>query len=437
MKRLLAFLLLTVLLLSCVSCASAPEESGTDTQSDTEGLFYSSDSDVETEPSTESEPVSSSASETDSAIPSTDPVSQATDSQTPNSQATDSDVVDSSTSTHEKITISTVTVPGYSEDAPSTSNTPPPDPIPNKLMAMTDQKNDEIIVVNLDSADITSGSAIVWRWSTSTKGDVTHANLCRSRLDDVRLRDSEAWGGKVVGLTSSSGMVALVKYPSGECLFSANMQGYGPHSIEILPNGVIAVAGSGNGNDAKAVVRLYSATSKNDTNFVELPLISAHGVLWDPENEVLWALGHTELNAYTVGGTRQKPTLTLKKTAKVGFSGGHDLSPVYGNTDLLWVTYGGGVGQYSKSQDRFLVTYEGKLAINLKGVKSINTYADGVTVMTVADPNNKTANHDTDKVRIFRYVQNSSGVWQYRFNDISFNAKRDFYKVRAFVADYQ
>lgn len=432
MKRFFVFVLLLSMIGSLFSCAAAQEgsltETASDTATETEGLFYPTDSDSEIL-STESVTVSSTDSVSDSALPSTDSASDA------DSQVTDSEIADSDVSTNEKITISTVTASGGAGD--SVTNDSPPDPIPNKLMAITDQKNDEIIVVNLDADDITSSSAVVWRWSIRTKGDVTHADLCRSRLDDVRLRDSEAWGGPVVGLTSSSGMVALVKYPSGECLFSADMAGYGPHSIEILPNGVIAVAGSGNGNEKKAVVRLYSATHKNDTNYVELPLVSAHGILWDPEEEVLWALGNTVLNAYDVGGSRQKPTLTLLKKAQVTFSGGHDLSPVYGNSDLLWITYGNGVGQYSKSQDRFLSSYEGKAAISLKAVKSINTYADGVTVMSIADPNNATANHDTDKVRIFRYVRNASGVWQYRFNDVSFNGKRDFYKVRAFVADYQ
>lgn len=334
-------------------------------------------------------------------------------------------------------TPSTPSTPSSPSQTPESTPFVPPTPISGKLMAITDQKNDQIIVVNLDASDITAKSAIVWTWSTKTKGDVPHANLCNSRLDDVKLRNCSAWGGMVVGLTSSSGMVALVAYPSGTCLFSANMKGYGPHSIEILPNGLIAVAGSGNGNNDKAVIRIYRASSKTDTHYVELPLESAHGVCYDPQTDLLWGLGGSALIAYKVGGTRNNPTLSVAKDTGIRFSGGHDLSPVYGNPDRFWVTYSGKVAQYVKSQNTFVFDYPGAAAINQKSVKSVNTYADGVTVMTIADPNNATASHNTDKVRMFRYVQNNTGAWLYKYVDISFEGARDFYKVRAFVPDYQ
>ena len=330
-----------------------------------------------------------------------------------------------------------------STDKPSTEpSNEPPAPIAGKLMAITDQKNNEVIVVNLDAEDLTADSAVVWKWSVNTVGDVPSANLCNNRLDDVKLRDCAAWGGTVVGMTSSSGMVAVVKYPSGECLFSADMRGYGPHSIEILPNGLIAVAGSGNGKDEKAVIRIYRATSKTDGRYVELPLESAHGVVYDPTLDVLWGLGGKTLNAYKVGGSREEPTLTLFQETGLSFSGGHDLSPVYEDPDLLWISVSNKVYQYSKSKNKLSEKYQGSNAISQKGVKSINSYSDRVVVMTVADAKNGTAAHNTDKVRIFRYTQTATGISLYKYVDIAFDGSngtvaRDFYKVRAFVANYQ
>ena len=313
----------------------------------------------------------------------------------------------------------------------------PPEEIEHKLMAITDQKNDEIVVVDLSAEDITSDAAIVWKWNARMHGDVEYASKSNKRLDDVKLRDSEVWGGMVVGITSSSGLVALVSYPSGKCLWNVNLAGYGPHSIDILPNGLIAVACSGNGNNDKACIKLFSAKSKTDTNCVTLMLPSAHGVLWDPTEEVLWGLGSTVLNAYHVGGTREKPTLSLIDGMSYPIaSGGHDLSPVYGNPDRLWIT-SSKVAQFSKSQEKVLYDYDGASVINQGSVKSINTYADGITVMTVADKNNGTASHNTNEVWYWSYQYNERlQRWQYRMTEIKFE-NRDFYKVRAFVADYQ
>lgn len=307
----------------------------------------------------------------------------------------------------------------------------------HKLAALTDQKNNCIVVLDLGAEDPTADSAVVWTWSVASKGDVENAQYSNKRLDDVKLRHCDAWGGDVVGVTSSSGLIALVSYPSGDCLFNVAAVGYGPHSIEILPNGLIAVACSGNGNDDKSDVRLYPAMSKNSTECVKQPLASAHGVCWDPENEVLWALGDKEICAYAVGGTRTSPTLT--KLAGMGMKisgGGHDLSPVYGNTDRLWVTYSGGVAQFVKSQNRLALTgFAGEKFLNVKSTKSINSYTDGTAISTVADKNNETASHNTNVLKVFTYTPNGSKwkqtTYQYEFED------RDFYKVRAFVPDYQ
>lgn len=327
-----------------------------------------------------------------------------------------------------------------SSDKESESTPSPYPETKGKLIALTDQRNKEIVVLSMDAPDLRANSAAVWRWSVNSKGDLEYASSAGRGLDDVRIRDCEAWGGKVVGVTSSSGLVALIDYKTKKCLFNASMGKLGPHSIEILPNGLIAVAASGNSTPKNGVLRLYSALSKTDSKYVEIPIYSAHGVLWDPELECLWVLGGDRLTSYTVGGTREAPTLTKREGVGVSTNGGHDLSPVYGNTDLLWVTYYNKVSQYSKSQNKLLNDYQAQPAISTGGVKSINTFSDGVTLMTVADPKNATADHNTNVLRIFRYKE-VSGTWRYIMDSVVFDGSvgkaRDFYKVRAFLTDYQ
>lgn len=300
------------------------------------------------------------------------------------------------------------------------------------LVALTDQKNNIVVVVNLDADDPTADSSIVWKWHPFGKNDVDYDIRCNYRMDDAKIRVCDAWGGAVVGVTSSSGLIALMEYPSGKCLFNADASGYGPHSIEILPNGLIAVACSGNGTESKSEIRLYSALNKLDGFYIEDPINSAHGVSWDPKNNVLWALGGNEIRAYEIGGTREKPTLTVK--ADMGMAlpgGGHDLSPVYGDTDRLWITYSGGVAQFVKSEKRLDTEYPGAALLNVKNSKSLNSFADGTVVGTVADANNKTANHDTDVLRVWK--PGDEAVTELKFA----KPVRDFYKARVFCVEYQ
>lgn len=322
------------------------------------------------------------------------------------------------------------------DDAPEKTVEVIPSKIP-RLMAITDQKNDEIIVVDLNKADITASSAIVWQWSPKQKGDVDYANRSGSRLDDAKLRNCDVWGGAVVGVTSSSGLVALISYPSGDCLFNADASGYGPHSIEILPNGLIAVACSGNSNSDRGEIRIYRASSKTDPHYVSIPLKSAHGVVWDPQNECLWGLGQSELNAYEVGGVRADPSITQLSGIGVGVPpGGHDLSAVYGNPDRLWITTATTVLQYSKADNKLYYDYEFRAKIDKGSVKSINSFSDGTVVFAIADPNNKTANHNTNVVRRIDRAIDVDGSEILYYNEVVFE-NRDFYKVRIFDVAYQ
>ncbi|MBO5221028.1 MAG: hypothetical protein J6C26_01810 [Clostridia bacterium] len=453
MKRIFAMILSVLLVFSLFACTGSEPDASTG-ESDVVVTDTSTDVSSSTLSQTETNTDSDSDSEVSSTV-SSEVTETETDEVSSDSASTDTNT-DTATDTSSEASSETSTDTDTTTPSTSTTTDTEPDedavkaPTVDELraghfLAITDQLNDAIVVIDLDAENPSSDAAIVWQWTVYDHKDMpaTHRKLCANRLDDVRLRVCDAWGGAVVGVTSSSGLVALVEYPSGKCLFSADMKGYGPHSIEILPNGLIAVAASGNGDNSKAVLRIYSATSKDDTNFVEVPLASAHGVLWDPRQEVLWALGSPELNQYTVGGTRQAPTLTLKKKANIKFGGGHDLSVMFNNPDVMWLT-GSNVAQYNKTTDSITYEYDGKADINKGNVKSINTFPDGVTAMTIADTKNTTAKHNTDKIRVFRYVE-EGGTKVYKYTEIWFDVfdgdncdtERDFYKVRAFIADYQ
>jgi len=76
---------------------------------------------------------------------------------------------------------------------------------------------------------------------------------------------------------------------------------------------------------------------------VDYELNGAHGVLWDPEYEVLWGLGGYELVAYAVSGSGTKEKIS--KISDMGTSiknlgYGHDLQPDYTDTRYLYFTAG-------------------------------------------------------------------------------------------------
>ena len=83
----------------------------------------------------------------------------------------------------------TSSVSGGSSEVGGTENGTP------RLIAVSDQRNDQVVVLNMDAEDINSKDAIVWRWSPKSHGDVTYASKSGNRMSDMRLRYCEAWGG--------------------------------------------------------------------------------------------------------------------------------------------------------------------------------------------------------------------------------------------------
>ncbi|MFE5024584.1 DUF6528 family protein [Streptomyces sp. NPDC056656] len=217
------------------------------------------------------------------------------------------------------------------------------------------------------------------RWEFSPVGDPRYRDLVP---DESWVYPAEAkvrvHRGRTYLLTTASfGFAAVVSYPSGRRYWGAALGPgddlFNPHSIEILPDGNVAVACS-----TGALVRLYAASlGPHSERFAEVTLKGAHGLHWDARREVLWALGDDELVAYRVGGSRVRPALTRVSSvglpvAKPGKSpGGHDLFPVAGRPGRLWVTTSASVFQYDIAGGVFVQDFAGAAEIARPGVKAI------------------------------------------------------------------
>src|SRR5690349_12570970 len=204
------------------------------------------------------------------------------------------------------------------------------------LVAVTDQSVGRILVFDFDVEESrVSGCppGTVWSWQPGDTNGYQSAVTNWGRPSDVRLRRDN--GGELRMLVADSyGLVAVVG-PNGRMLWSADTgPDANPHAAELLPDGAVAVAASAGG-----WVRLYPGLcGPHNDQFTQFDLADAHGVLWDPGTNVLWALGSSQLCRLQPARTGTTPRLLQSTADPLPSSGGHDLQPVYGNCDLLWVT---------------------------------------------------------------------------------------------------
>jgi len=255
-------------------------------------------------------------------------------------------------------------------ETPVTDEEPPKANYGPRKILVTDQKNKCISLYDIDKKDWTTPD---WTW-TSKEPTFTNVDGVKYRYDNNAECD-------VLALCSSGGYVAMITYPRGEVLSFVRNAGGNPHSVEVLPDGALVLAAS-TGN----YVRIYDTSSFGDVSkkYKEIYVPDAHGVLWDPEMEILWALGGNKLYAYEVTEDHDmihREDLTIPLLA----GGGHDLQPVYGKPDWFWVTMNEKVMQVNKKTKEIEIRYDGWVTLSaLAGVKGIGNFMDGTVVVAQA-----------------------------------------------------
>jgi hypothetical protein len=290
-------------------------------------------------------------------------------------------------------------------------------------IALCDQLNKKVAVIDLNAADPTSDSAILWEWKPSSSNGFSGAGFSYG-IDDVKLRYSPVLKKYVVCITSSSGFMGVAEYPSGKKLWETNAKGGNPHSIDYLPNGLVACALS-TGGDA---VRIYACDPNGNilSKSISNELTGAHAVHWDNEFGVLWAMGTREIIAYEISGTPESPKMVRIEGlgCNIG-SGGHDFSAIPNENGLYWFSTSS-VRIFNKYENKLISDYTGNGNISVKSVKSICELPDGRIIRAVAT--NVYKSHDTDTLTVF--TPNESGSYtktEYVFGD------RAFYKARPFM----
>ena len=434
-KRILAFLLVMVTVLSLVACTdSEGYVTTTTTGSDSNGLYtdYLPTDSIEDEATTDVPVVSSTTTTT---------TTTATTTVSEEPPVTDIPVVstETSTSTSTKTTSTFKKTWSYSTDKDTSSNNgsaivtekwEPLDLVENQVIALDQQTNGGRVVV-YDIAKAVNGNL--------EKGEIWSYDC--GYAAGVKYRTDTKFGNVVLIAGKKH---QIVTYPGKQVKWSVKQHsGANPHSIEILPSGNVVIASSTDGK-----VLLYDTTKSNSYKVYDL--VGAHGVLWDPTNKLLWALGDNQIVSYSVSGSGSSEALVKQQAYNLPKTGGHDLAPDYFSKDHLYLTVVGTVYRFHKESGTFYSSFYGASAIvtnpredgtetrgeNVKGFgineNSCFFYCFPNYGKGTAWQNDSKADWCTDQIHFIR----QTGARTYK-TEVYTSSKAAFYKCRVFCGKYQ
>ena len=203
-------------------------------------------------------------------------------------------------------------------------------------------------VVVFDGAE-NAESAFLWTWSAAADPILTQedADVGRWGLDECKLREQ---GGTL--LVTGYGWFGAVDVETGLAKSFFRTDG-NPHSIELLPDGRLAVA------DSSSLGFILADASEpffhtRQTVKSAFPTSGAHGVEWDASRGCLWGLAYTNLYRFAY----DPKTLTLKPLAVYDYTAagcgdafGHDLVP--DGRGGYFITNHDGVWRFDPDAERF------------------------------------------------------------------------------------
>ncbi|WP_242705108.1 DUF6528 family protein [Streptomyces griseocarneus] len=237
-----------------------------------------------------------------------------------------------------------------------------------------DQATRSVYVLDSDRREWDAESddrGVLWSWSADGRQSLEDLDPATTWTNPSEVKLRRLDGRRYLLTAASGGLAAVVGYPDREVYWAADTGEGNAHSIELLPDGNVAVAASTGG-----YVRLYAASAgPRATRHAQAALAGAHGVHWDPRTRLLWALGSRQLVALRVGGTPGDPELSVDRRVELPTRGGHDLAPVLSTPGRLWVTTRSAVYQYSTVEEAF-VAYPLRSRIDGPDVKSVGDDPD-------------------------------------------------------------
>lgn len=323
-----------------------------------------------------------------------------------------------------------------SDNSSTTENSGQSTPsVPNQVISY-DGISGRLIVYDMDVlGDSTNlDEAEVWSFPIREKG--------LDGATGIKYREDTVFGDVIVAATGDGAM--MFSYPEGKVLWHVSYCGENPHSIEILPSGNIVCAST---NPDSQIFLFHTSQLLNgdeaaSKKYEKYTFSDVHGVLWDPTEEVLWALGSNELVAYVVSGD----PATEKLTRMGGMGGvlptpyGHDLAADFTDTGYLYVTTGKAVYRFCKETNEFDAKFENHAKVSMENIKGFGNNPNGNFFFTAADGGKGTSwegkyGASWSTATIYYCYQKT----EYMFYRKACVSERDgcFYKARVFYGKYQ
>ena len=292
------------------------------------------------------------------------------------------------------------------------------------LVIACDQAKNRVVVYDMDAYNRKNiEDATVWEFIPEANG--TH------NVSGVKYRSDTVFGNVVI-MCASGGYAAIVKYPEKEVVWSVANSGYNPHSIEILPNGDVVVASS-QGNTLRLY---YTSALLNDNKAVisslDYTLNDAHGVLWDPEYNCLWALGGDRIVCYKISEGRLHADTS--RTVQLPSGGGHSLSADYADKKKLWISVASGVLRFDKEEMNFEDNYEHRSLLSRTNIKGFGNNLNGHFVFCYPSKTN-TAVSESWQTGMLTYVYYKENGEAAVSGCKSLSSA--YYKVMIFYGEYQ
>lgn len=294
---------------------------------------------------------------------------------------------------------------------------------PNMFLAC-DQYNRQIVLYDLDKIEEGDDleDALVWT--------LEDADYCA----DMKYREDTVFGDVIL---TTRGMYS---YPSGEAIWICGNPGNNTHAVEILPDGDIVFANSTGGT-----VRYFNSSVLLDdpsanVQWKDHELYGAHGVVYDPEYETLWALGSKELVGYMVMEDGIKEIGGLGAMLPEKNQDGHDLSADYSDSRYLYLT-SSTVLRFDKEECKFIKSFPQSNKLSNAATKGFGNNENNNFIFIVCNGKGN-ENKPWGGMNIADWCSDKVyyGYWQ-RDNYMKVaefvTSTRAFYKTRPFIGTYQ
>jgi hypothetical protein len=276
-----------------------------------------------------------------------------------------------------------------------------------------EEKTDSIRIYDGEYKPTLTDDDILWEWRIKESKDRDfRARFSKTKNDAKPI----LYKGRLAILLSSSrgDGVSILDFDTRRIVYHRRVLG-SAHSAAMTPRDNIVLA------DSKGFVRILSTITGKTA---QCPHSSAHGVVWDKRQKLMWGWGNNgRMTGYPIKGTASSPYLDCRNSVKFmnGPGGGHDLQPMLDGNNMLMGSSGPNIFFFEPMVDwpgnrfGFIQRYPGA-----RGIKGVSRNLETGEIVYVRN----------DRSNGFKYRSNVIRSLDGRNRTVSGGSA--FYKVRFF-----